>query len=132
MAEVNDLIENQPIIVKDTIIYANDASNTASLSRLAQSVHNLLEIVSKQVNNGSETLAYDHDTSITHIEGAYPKPQANSIVYADDLKVKKNLINSLGNDCICYADCTEFARWKYFTCGCNSDCGCNYFSVNND
>jgi len=35
MAEVNDLIENQPIIVKDTIIYANDASNTASLSRLA-------------------------------------------------------------------------------------------------
>lgn len=131
MATVNELTANQPTIVSNTMINASDVSDNLSLSRLAQSVHNLLEIVSKQVNNGSETLAYDHDSTITHIDN-FPKPKANEIVYADDLKVKKNLINSLGNDCICYADCTEFARWKYFTCGCNPDCGCDYFSVNID
>ena len=49
---------------------------------------------------------YDHDDNINHYEGDYPKPETNSIMRASDLRIKKDLINSLGNDCICYADCT--------------------------
>lgn len=132
MSRVSDLIKDQPNVDIDTIISADIVSNVSSLSRLAQSVHNLLDIVSKQVNNGSQILPYDHDGAINHIEGDYPRPELSSIMRARDLGIKRDLINSLGNDCICYADCTQFARWKYRTCSCNSDCGCNYFSVNVD
>ena len=131
MSRVSDLIKDQPSVDINTIISADSVSNESSLSRLAQSVHNLLEIVSKQVNNGSETISYDHDNTISHHDN-YPKPERSSIIYASDLRIKKDLINSLGNDCICYADCTQFAKWKYSVCNCNSDCGCNYFSVNVD
>lgn len=129
MPTVSDLNSNQPNIQRNDIINAVNVSDNDSLSHLTQALNNLLGIVTKQVRINNTIVTYDHDSSITHINNNNDKPQPNTVSYANEMIEKKDLINSLGNDCICYADCTQFAKWKYYTCDCNSDCGCNYFST---
>lgn len=131
MSTVNDLINNQPTpIINNNIISAKNVSKNSNLSHLTQALNNLLSIVEKQINvSDIGVISYDHDTSITHNNNS-SKPTTNTIINSDEILMKKNLINSLGNDCICYADCTQFAKWKYTTCQCNTDCGCNYYNIN--
>lgn len=123
MLTVSDLTSNQPNIKSNDIISTADVSNVLNISHLNQALKSLLDIVTTNINAYG---AYDHDSDISHINNP-DVPQQASIISASEIDVKKALINSLGNDCICYADCTNFAKWKKFVCSCNVDCRCNYF-----
>lgn len=129
MATVNDLINAQSKVKTGDIIKANDVSNNVGQSYLVQALDSLLNIINTSYTIDDNITTYDHDTTVIHNNNPND-PQYQNIVKTTDLTIKHALINSLGNDCICYADCSNYARWKYKTCSCNIDCQCNYFYYN--
>lgn len=75
-----------------------------------------------RINDYKITPTTDKVTSQNQIPEHPIKP--GEICEAEDIKTLEKFINSQYNDCICYADCTNY--YYYLTCNCYGDCGCDY------